>query len=41
MLAADIKPSRLERAKLAIKDLVATVYGDKVGLVAFAGSSFR
>lgn len=40
MLAADIKPSRLERAKLAIKDLVATVYGDKVGLVAFAGSSF-
>ena len=40
MLAADIKPSRLDRAKLAIKDLVATVYGDKVGLVAFAGSSF-
>lgn len=40
MLAADIKPSRLDRAKLAIKDLVAMVHGDKVGLIAFAGSSF-
>ncbi len=40
MLAADIKPSRLERAKLAVKDLLAKLQSDKVGLVAFSGSSF-
>src|SRR5690554_3297766 len=40
MLAADIKPSRLDRAKLAVKDLVTMVQGDMVGLVAFAGNSF-
>ncbi len=40
MLAADIKPSRLERAKLAIKDFLTQVQSDKVGLVAFSGASF-
>ncbi len=40
MLAMDVKPTRLDRAKLAVKDLVTLVRGDKVGLVAFAGSSF-
>lgn len=40
MLAVDVKPNRLTRAKLAIKDLIKKVNGDKVGLVAFAGASF-
>lgn len=38
MLAADLAPTRLGRAKLWIKDVVATLHGDRVGLVAFAGS---
>jgi len=37
MLSRDVSPSRLERAKLWIKDLTATLKGDRVGLVAFAG----
>lgn len=40
MLAADIKPSRLERAKLAIGDFVREIKGDRIGLIAFSGSSF-
>ncbi len=40
MLARDIKPNRLERSKLAIKDMVAKLKGDRIGLVAFAGSAF-
>lgn len=40
MLAEDIKPNRLERAKLAIKDLVKKLRGDRIGLIAFAGSAF-
>ena len=40
MLAGDIKPSRLERAKLAIGDFTQKLKGDRVGLVAFAGSAF-
>jgi Ca-activated chloride channel homolog len=40
MLATDVKPSRLERSKLAVTDLLNKLHGDKVGLVAFAGSSF-
>ena len=39
MLAADIAPNRLERAKIAIIDCVERLEGDRVGLVAFAGSS--
>jgi Ca-activated chloride channel homolog len=39
MLAQDVKPSRLERTKLWIKDLASTLQGDRVGLVAFAGAS--
>ena len=34
----DVKPTRLERAKLAIRDLVERFPGDRVGLVAFAGA---
>ncbi len=40
MLATDVKPNRLARAKLAVQDLLSQVSGDRVGLVAFAGSAF-
>lgn len=40
MLAQDVKPSRLARAKLAIQELVPMLKGDRIGLVAFAGTSF-
>jgi Ca-activated chloride channel family protein len=39
MLAEDLAPNRLERAKLAIGDVVGTLQGDRVGLVVFAGSA--
>jgi Ca-activated chloride channel family protein len=40
MLATDVKPNRLERSKFAIKDLMKKLNGDRVGLVAFAGTAF-
>ena len=40
MLAEDVKPNRLERAKLAIRDLLPLLKGDRIGLVVFAGTSF-
>jgi len=40
MLAADIRPSRMQRAKLAILDFVRQGGGGRVGLVAFAGGAF-
>lgn len=40
MLAADLKPSRLERAKLAAQDLMGAAKNDRLGLVAFAGGAF-
>ena len=40
MLAEDIKPTRLERAKRKIHDLINLLEGDRIGLVAFAGISF-
>lgn len=40
MLARDVKPNRLERSKLAVKDLVKKLNGDRVGLIAFAGTAF-
>lgn len=40
MLAEDVLPSRLERAKLAAKDLVGALKGDRIGLIAFSGSAF-
>jgi Ca-activated chloride channel homolog len=39
MLAEDLPPNRLERAKLAILDCLETLQGDRVGLIAFAGDS--
>ncbi len=40
MLAEDVRPNRLERSKLAVKDLVKKLKGDRVGLIAFAGKAF-
>ncbi len=40
MLAQDLSPNRLDRAKLAALDLLRELEGDKVGLVAFAGDAF-
>ncbi len=40
MLAEDIKPSRLQRAKMKLHDLLGILQGDRVALVAFAGTSF-
>src|SRR5215471_3797862 len=39
MLAKDVYPSRLERAKRELEQLVDTLGGDRVGLVAFAGET--
>ncbi|UCF06869.1 MAG: VWA domain-containing protein [bacterium] len=39
MLAEDLAPNRLERARLAMKDMISRLRGDRVGLVAFAGTA--
>jgi len=39
MLAEDLAPNRLERAKIAIRDVIGSLNGDRVGLVAFAGTA--
>ncbi len=40
MLAQDISPSRLTRAKFEITKLVDKLAGDRIGLIVFAGESF-
>ena len=40
MLAQDIKPNRLQQAKWGIRDLIKELQGDRIGLIAFAGSAF-
>ena len=40
MLATDLRPTRLDRAKLAIIDLAERLEGDRIGLIAFAGQAF-
>ncbi|MGB0334034.1 MAG: VWA domain-containing protein [Opitutales bacterium] len=40
MLATDLRPTRLDRAKLAVIDLVERLESDRIGLVAFAGQAF-
>lgn len=40
MLAEDVQPNRLDRAKFAILDLMEILEGDRIGLVAFAGGAF-
>lgn len=39
MLAEDVKPNRIRRSKLAIIDFVKNLRGDRVGLIAFAGTA--
>src|SRR5262245_33046523 len=40
MLATDVTPNRLQRAKLAIMDFVQRQQHGRIGLVAFAGQAF-
>ncbi len=40
MLAEDMRPNRLTRAKLEITDLMTRLEGDELGLVLFSGASF-
>jgi Ca-activated chloride channel homolog len=40
MLAQDVAPSRLERAKFEIARFIDLLKGDRVGLIVFAGESF-
>ncbi len=40
MMAEDIKPNRLERAKQAIARLVDRLVNDKIGLIVFAGDAY-
>jgi len=40
MLAEDIKPSRLGKAKFEIETFIRNLRGDRVGMVTFAGSGF-
>jgi len=40
MMAEDIKPNRLEKAKHEISTLIDRLEGDRVGLIAFAGKAF-
>jgi len=40
MLAQDVKPDRLSRAKMEIVELMDALGGDEVGLILFSGASF-
>lgn len=40
MLTPDVKPSRLERAKLLIRALLEKLEGERVGLAVFSGTAF-
>ena len=40
MKAEDIKPNRLEKAKLEIRNLIAKLAGDRIGLIVFAGEAY-
>ncbi len=40
MKAEDIKPNRLEKAKLEIRNLIGRLGGDRIGLVVFAGEAY-
>ena len=40
MLAEDVKPSRLEKAKMMVSNMVDGMRDDKIGLVVFAGQAF-
>ncbi len=40
MLAEDVRPNRLAQAKFAVEDLLNRLEGDRIGLIAFAGTAF-
>jgi len=40
MMAQDIKPNRLERAKQSILRLIDNLEGDRIGIIVFAGKAF-
>ncbi len=40
MLAEDIKPNRLERAKYQISSLINKLRGDRIGLIVFSGAAY-
>ena len=40
MMAEDIKPNRIERAKQAISKLIDNLKGDRIGLIVFAGEAY-
>ena len=40
MLAEDLKPNRLERAKQAIEQMIDNLQGDRIGIVVFAGEAY-
>lgn len=40
MMSQDIKPNRLEKAKLAVSRMIEKLSNDKVGLVVFAGDAY-
>jgi Ca-activated chloride channel family protein len=40
MNAGDVKPTRLDRAKREVYDLLAMLQGDRIGLIPFAGTAF-
>lgn len=40
MLAEDVKPNRLEKAKMMVSNMVDGMKDDKIGLVVFAGQAF-
>src|SRR5690554_6412818 len=40
MVSEDIKPNRLERARRGIAQLIDKLYGDRVGIIVFAGDAY-
>jgi Ca-activated chloride channel family protein len=40
MLAQDMKPNRLEKAKQELRSIIDRLQGDRIGLIAFAGEAF-
>ena len=41
MLAEDVRPNRLERAKQAISKLIDRLEGDRIGIIVFAGKAYN
>lgn len=40
MLAEDVKPNRLEKAKFEIRNLIGRLAGDRIGLIVFSGEAY-